>query len=62
MLCKYLVLEYDIPIGEKEVRAKVREQFEKNKHVTDMRVIDMLVLKVTEFCKVTAIYKAFSFD
>ena len=26
-------------------RAKIREEFEKNRHVTDIRVIDMLVIK-----------------
>ena len=29
-----------------ECRKKLREEFEKNKHVEDIRVIDMLVIKV----------------
>ena len=31
----------------KRGRAKVREMFEQNRHVTDIRVIDMLVIKVS---------------
>lgn len=41
-----LVLEYDLQISEKQAKDKMREQFEKNRHVTDMRVLDMLVIKV----------------
>ena len=45
-----VVLEYDIPINEQQVKAKLRQEFEKNKHITDMRVIDMLVIKVSLSC------------
>ncbi|XP_057369188.1 NADH dehydrogenase [ubiquinone] 1 alpha subcomplex subunit 6-like [Daphnia carinata] len=41
----YIVLEYDIPKNESQCRAKLREEFEKNRHVKDVRVIDMLVVK-----------------
>lgn len=36
---------YQIPCSVYDLRTKVREQFEKNKHVTDVRVIDVLILK-----------------
>jgi hypothetical protein len=36
---------YQIPCSVYDLRTKVREQFEKNKHVTDVRVIDILILK-----------------
>lgn len=39
------MLEYDIPKNESQCRAKLREEFEKNRHVKDVRVIDMLVVK-----------------
>lgn len=38
-------MEYDIPKTEAHCRAKLREEFEKNRHVKDVRVIDMLVVK-----------------
>ncbi|BES95824.1 unnamed protein product [Nesidiocoris tenuis] len=41
----YIVLEYDIPKNIKQCRAKLREEFDKNKHVQDVRIIDMLVIK-----------------
>ena len=40
------VMDYDIPKDTKQCRAKLREEFEKNKAVKDIRVIDMLVIKV----------------
>lgn len=39
------MLEYDIPKNEAQCRAKLREEFEKQRHVKDVRVIDMLVIK-----------------
>jgi len=39
------VKEFHIPVTVEEGREKVRELFLKNKHVTDIRAIDMLVIK-----------------
>jgi hypothetical protein len=39
-------MDYDIPKSVEQCRVKLREEFEKNRHVTDIRVIDMLVIKV----------------
>ncbi|MCP6116954.1 NADH dehydrogenase [ubiquinone] 1 alpha subcomplex subunit 6, partial [Klebsiella pneumoniae] len=41
----YIVKDYDIPKSEAQCREKLKELFIKNKHVTDIRVIDMLVIK-----------------
>lgn len=38
-------MEYDMPKSEDQCRAKLKELFLKNKDVTDVRVIDMLVIK-----------------
>lgn len=38
-------MDYDIPKSIEQCRAKVREQFVKNKDITDIRVSDMLVIK-----------------
>ena len=42
----FTVKEYDIMLSEDDFRQKLREEFMKNKHVTDIRVIDKLVIKV----------------
>lgn len=42
----FSVKEYDIPKSEEQCREKIRELFMKNKDVTDVRVMDMLVIKV----------------
>jgi hypothetical protein len=42
-------MDYDIPKSETQCRAKLREEFLRHQHVTDIRVIDMLVIKVTLF-------------
>jgi len=40
-----MMTTYDMPISEKQAHDKLREMFEQNRHVTDIRVIDMLVIK-----------------
>ena len=40
------VLNYDVSITEAQGKAKLRELFLKNKHLTDIRAIDILVVKV----------------
>lgn len=41
---------YQLDISVKQGRDKVREMFLKNAHVTDPRVIDLLVIKVRTSC------------
>jgi len=41
----YVVMDYDIPKNVEQCRAKLREEFDKNRHIKDIRVIDMLVIK-----------------
>ncbi|KAG7197429.1 hypothetical protein KM043_013287 [Ampulex compressa] len=40
-----IVLEYDIPKSEAQCRQKLREEFMRHLNVTDIRVIDLLVIK-----------------
>lgn len=42
----YVVNDFDIPLTVEQCRAKIRSEFEANKHLTDMRAIDVLVVKV----------------
>ncbi|CAD7012255.1 unnamed protein product [Ceratitis capitata] len=42
----YIVMDYDIPKTVEQCRAKLREEFEKHRNVSDVRVIDMLVIRV----------------
>ena len=42
----FMVSEYDIPVNEAQAKAKLRERFTANANVKDVRVIDMLVIKV----------------
>lgn len=41
----YIVMDYDMPKNIQQCRAKLREEFDRHKNVTDIRVIDMLVIK-----------------
>lgn len=41
-------MDYHIPKNVEQCRDKLREEFEKNKHLTDIRIIDMLVIKVLQ--------------
>ncbi|KAL3269774.1 hypothetical protein HHI36_008834 [Cryptolaemus montrouzieri] len=43
----YIVKKYDIPKSVEQCHAKLREEFAKHKDVKDIRVIDMLVIKVS---------------
>ena len=43
----FAVKDFRIPISVTQGREKVRENFMKNAHVTDIRAIDMLVIKVS---------------
>lgn len=36
---------YTLPVSEKYVRQAIRRQFEENRHVTDLKAIDQLVLR-----------------
>lgn len=55
----FLVMDYDIPMSIEQCRAKLREEFTKNKDVSDIRVIDMLVVKVS--CFLLNLIKTLSF-
>lgn len=39
-------MDYDIPMSVEQCRSKLRDEFAKHRHINDIRVIDMLVIKV----------------
>ncbi|XP_071521598.1 NADH dehydrogenase [ubiquinone] 1 alpha subcomplex subunit 6 [Panulirus ornatus] len=41
----YIVMDYDLPKTKKQCQQKLREEFDKHRHVQDIRTIDMLVIK-----------------
>jgi NADH dehydrogenase (ubiquinone) 1 alpha subcomplex subunit 6 len=41
-----LVFDRHLPVTKEECQKKLKEEFLKNKHITDVRIIDMLVIKV----------------
>lgn len=41
----FAVKDFDIPKSEQQCRDKLKEEFVRHKDVTDIRVIDMLVIK-----------------
>lgn len=43
----FLVHDFHIPKTEDQCREKLREEFERNRGIKDIRVIDMLVIKVS---------------
>ena len=47
----FMVSEFDIPVNEAQAKAKLRERFTANANVKDLRVIDMLVIKVKIYYK-----------
>lgn len=42
----FLVFDRRLPVTKEQCQQKLKEEFLKNKHITDVRVIDMLVIKV----------------
>lgn len=46
MLIYFLVFDRNLPLTKEECQNKLKEEFLKNKHISDVRVIDMLVIKV----------------
>lgn len=43
----FAVLCYDIPKNEAECKKKIREEFKRHAHVTDVRIIDRLIIRVS---------------
>ncbi|XP_070153819.1 NADH dehydrogenase [ubiquinone] 1 alpha subcomplex subunit 6 [Polyergus mexicanus] len=39
------LLSYDIPKSEAECKKKIREEFKRHAHVTDLRIIDRLIIR-----------------
>lgn len=42
----FAVLSYDIPKTEAECKKKIREEFKRHAHLTDLRIIDKVIIKV----------------
>ncbi|CAI6362939.1 unnamed protein product [Macrosiphum euphorbiae] len=40
-----MLFDRHLPVSKEECQIKLKEEFLKNKHITDVRVIDMLVIK-----------------
>ncbi|KAK2576981.1 hypothetical protein KPH14_011944 [Odynerus spinipes] len=54
----FIVMDYNIPYSRKQCLEKIRSEFMKHKHVTDLRVIDLLVLKGhMEFMEIINMWK-----
>lgn len=50
MIYKFTGDNYDRDLTIAKATAQLRQEFEKNRHVKDLRVIDILCVKVTAFC------------
>lgn len=46
MLIYFLVFDRNLPLTKEECQSKLKQEFLKNKHISDVRIIDMLVIKV----------------
>lgn len=42
----FIVSNYDLPRTKKECQQKLKEEFKRNAHISDLRVIDLLLIKV----------------
>ncbi|KAJ8317947.1 hypothetical protein KUTeg_003038 [Tegillarca granosa] len=42
----FIVKEFDMPVSVSECRAKLRQKFLATRHVTDVRAIDIMVIKI----------------
>lgn len=47
----FIVLDYDVPLTVERGRKRVKEEFLKNKNLTDIRAIDLLVIRVNKLIK-----------
>ena len=41
-----MILGYNLPVSQETAMKVLRSKFEENRHVKDIRVVDMLVIKV----------------
>ncbi|XP_043787634.1 NADH dehydrogenase [ubiquinone] 1 alpha subcomplex subunit 6 [Apis laboriosa] len=41
----FILSNYDLPRTKKECQQKLREEFKRNAHINDLRVIDLLLIK-----------------
>ena len=55
----FSVYDYEIPKNASQIKSKIREEFLKNSSVKDIRVIDMLVIKVIFLLPFTLFSKIF---
>lgn len=40
-----ILVDFDVPLTEKQIKGKIKERFRANAHIKDLRVIDMLVVQ-----------------
>lgn len=46
MFTSFAVLFYDIPKTEADCKQKIREEFKRHAHLTDLRIIDKVIIRV----------------